>query len=60
MVVENKRAAIMNKLQQAQHEIASLRACLSVVISIAMVIGIAGVVMAFELLSMYDAIEGIC
>ena len=60
MVIENKRTAIMKTIQQAQHEIANLRAYSSAMTFIAIVLGIAGVVMAFELLTMRDMIAGIC
>jgi len=46
--------------QQAQHEIANLRAYSSAMTFAAIVLGIAGVVMAFELLTMRDMIAGIC
>jgi hypothetical protein len=46
--------------QQAQHEIANLRAYSSAMTFTAIVLGIAGVVMAFELLTMRDMIAGIC
>jgi hypothetical protein len=62
------RTAIMNKPplkrltleQQAQHEIANLRAYSSAMTFAAIVVGIAVVVMAFEILTMRDMIAGIC
>jgi len=46
--------------QQAQHDIEVLREDLKAFKFIAFVLGIAGVVMAFELLTMRDMIAGIC
>jgi len=46
--------------QQAKHEIANLRAYSSAMTFTAIVLGIAGVLMAFELLTMRDMIAGIC
>jgi len=46
--------------QQAQHEIANLRVYSSVVTFTAIVLGIASVVMAFELLRLRDITTGIC
>ena len=60
MVIENKRTAIMNKLQQAQNEISNLRMYSSAITFAAVLLAVLSMVMAFELLSMYDAIEGIC
>jgi len=46
--------------QQAQREIASLRAYSSAMTFTAIVLGIASVVMAFELLRLRDITTGIC
>ena len=50
----------MKTIQQAQHEIANLRAYSSAMTFTAIVLGIASVVMAFELLRLRDITTGIC